>query len=1015
MAALAGATSIAAMAATPAMAQQRQFAIEAGDLKGALDAFARQTGRPVIYRSEDVKGVRSPGFRGTASAETALSAILARSGFAPRFDSSGAVAIVRTPAPQARKSPAAARPVEQVAVPAADDVPAEAEPAIVVTGIRSSLERAADVKRNAVQVVDSIVAEDIGKLPDPTTAAALQRVPGIQVETDRNNELTNVRIRGLTDIGRTLNGREMFTTTSRDFDVKDVPAQALSRIDVFKSQTADLIEGGVAGAIDLKLNQPFNFKKPTFVVTARENYASRLGKAGPQVGGLATTRFDTGIGEIGVLVNGSFSKSDSERSQTNMTDRRSSGVSPLNTPGYLIPQVIQNMPNVGAVTRGEANAAVQWQASPSLQVYAEGLYTYFRTTTGFSGFNPQPFNAGTSITDIVASDNCFQTRVNASGTNPTLVNNADGTQSLQPYTVQTLCDIKSATLKNVVINQNSSSDRLTQTNRMVAGGLKFDRDRARATLDVSYQKSRSFDENVNIEVGQRVDTVYLTTDNDGAAAISLDPSIPTSSANLSLRNAFNQNFTLATGSLFQARFDGERDLGGIFSKIQAGIRFADRKAVYRNVQQTNPTSSIGCNNIETGKASCLVSDLGLSSDFIGTIGYAPGINGGSNFVGASPDYLLSERGRNELRSLFGLALRQPDYDPTHQFDASERTWAGYVQAAYAIDLGGDLALDGVVGVRGVNTDRTIATYRKDSTGAIVPISETRSDFDLLPSATARLQWPGGFQMRLDYSRTMRRPDFGSLNPTQSLTYVGNVFLLNTATAGNPDLKPQKSDSFDATAEYYFHSGSISLDGFYRTIRNRVVSSAVQTTIDGTAFLLTTPRNVGEVTLKGIESSAQYFFDFLPGAFSGIGVQAAFTYIDSRIGGSDPLAGRPLQGVSKYNYTLGALYEKSGISGRLIYTFRSRYYSGDNSGAVSLRPIDSSRIDDVFIPTQLIYVRPAGRLDFSIGVDVNPAFHIDIGGTNITRTRTRQYFGVSYLNAQVYGDETTYSIGVRVRL
>src|SRR3546814_4281737 len=99
--------------------------------------------------------------------------------------------------------------------PAAQDPGPQAESTdgdIVVTGVRQSLERAAEVKRNATQVVDSIVATDIGKLPDPTVAAALQRVPGIQVQNDRNNELSTVRIRGLTDILTTVNGREVVTT-----------------------------------------------------------------------------------------------------------------------------------------------------------------------------------------------------------------------------------------------------------------------------------------------------------------------------------------------------------------------------------------------------------------------------------------------------------------------------------------------------------------------------------------------------------------------------------------------------------------------------------------------------------------------------------------------------------------------------------------------------------------------------------------------------------------------------------
>src|SRR3546814_1341547 len=97
---------------------------------------------------------------------------------------------------------------QQAADPAQSDTLADADNQIVVTGIRRSLERAADIKRESVQVVDAIVAQDIGKLPDPTTAAALQRVPGVQVSTNRNNELGDVRVRGLPDVLTTVNGRE---------------------------------------------------------------------------------------------------------------------------------------------------------------------------------------------------------------------------------------------------------------------------------------------------------------------------------------------------------------------------------------------------------------------------------------------------------------------------------------------------------------------------------------------------------------------------------------------------------------------------------------------------------------------------------------------------------------------------------------------------------------------------------------------------------------------------------------
>ena len=658
-------------------------------------------------------------------------------------------------------SPALAQGSDTVPEQSAGISEPEAEQDIVVTGVRQSLERAAEVKRNAVQVVDAIVADDIGKLPDPTVAAALQRVPGIQVQNDRNNELSSVRIRGLTDILTTVNGREVITTTGRGFDLQDVPAEALARIDAYKSQTADQIEGGVAGAIDLRLNRPFSFRDPTLVLTARQNYAVTADKGNPQLGVLAAGKTDTPIGEVGALISATYSQADTIRSQSNLTERRSSGVAPLNTPGFLIPQVIQNMPDVGSVTRHQVNAALQWQATPSLEAYVDGLYTYFNSTTGFAGFNPQPFTNGTRIAEITGSDYCFDARVNANGTNPQIVTTIDEddevTRALQPFSVQRVCEFESARFENVVVNQNSSSQEVTQRNKMIAGGLNFEQGRTKAVLDVAYQTSRAVTENFNAEVGQRVASIFVESDVDNGQRMTIDPSIPLSSGNLSLRNSINQNFSRGEGELFQARADIEYEVGGILSTLKAGLRYARRDARFQNVQQTNTVQSIGFGNIGTPTEANarLVSSLPLSSDFIGVIGEAPRLNGGMPFVGPNPAYLRSERGRNELRALFGLAQQAPDYDPTKEFNANEATYAGYVQGAYEIPIGA-LTLDGVVGARIIKTDRTITGFERID-GVSSPVTATTSDTDFLPSATARLQLPGGFQTRITYSRSIRRP------------------------------------------------------------------------------------------------------------------------------------------------------------------------------------------------------------------------------------------------------------------
>ena len=926
----------------------------------------------------------------------------------------------------------------QAAAPA--DEAAEGQ-TIVVTGIRSSLTRAADIKKNALQVVDSIVADDIGKLPDPTTAAALQRVPGVLVSVNRNNELADVRVRGLPDILTTVDGREVFTTNDRSFNLQDMPAQALARIDVAKSQTADQIEGGLAGTIDLQLNKPFAFKKPTVVATARGNYGRYDDRFGPQLGLLATDRWDTGIGEIGVLLNGSYSKQGYTRSSTILVDRRSSATTPYNTPGLLLPNVMQDMPQTGEVTRKEFNGALQWQASPSLMAYVEGFYTSFRDRGAVQGFNFQPYTAsfGTtavvSITDVVPGDQCITTRASNSGQNPAINTDQQGRQTLETFTPQTLCQPKSMTIRNAAMNQSSTARDNQTTNKQVAGGFVYDQDGWHARVDLSYQRSNTDTQDFTINVGQRLATMTVDFDDEGLPHYTTPSGPLESPANLIIRNAFQQNYSTASGSLFQTRIDLAKDFdGSILKKLSAGARYANRVAAFQSVQSSTAfpaPAGTGSPNFGTNEANVVkVSTLGLPASFLTLSAPTPDLNNGGRALVPSTDFLLSESNLDLIRPIFKLPLGRPGYDPGRRFDAKERTFASYAQAQYEVPLGGDFTLDGVIGLRAVQVHRVYDGFQSVTTGtttSYMPLHSDTTNWNVLPVVTARLR-DGPLQSRFSYSKSIRRPDFPDLNPATTLRQSFNNLVQSTGTAGNPNLKDQRSESFDATLEYYIGKGYVALAGYYRNIHDRVITGAQVERYGTVDYAISRPRNVGEAKLKGIELSGQYFFDFLPGAFSGFGTQGSFTISDSKIGGNDPLAGFPLQGVSKYNYTAGLLYEKFGLSGRLVYTWRSKYFDVDRTAQPTLRPIDPSapttgNLSGTPLPPlvpapALVYTRGAGRLDFSIGYDINQAIRIDVGGTNILRSRTLDYYNYNGLKGLSYStlyDETTYTVGVRVRL
>ncbi|WP_439571946.1 TonB-dependent receptor [Sphingomonas sp.] len=902
--------------------------------------------------------------------------------------SASALAVMAAQAHAKTNEPAAE--AQQAAGPEGG-APSDEAQEIVVTGFRQSLERAAEIKRTAPQIVDSIIAEDIGKFPDPTTAAALQRVPGVQAQVGSNNEIINVRIRGLNDILSTLDGREIFSTTGRGFALQDLPATALSRVDVIKTSTANLIEGGIAGITDLQLNKPFNFKKPTIVASVRGNYSSNVEKLNPQVAVLATDRWETGIGEIGALLNVSYAYFDYHRPITFVGERRSYSAAPFNLTGVMGPLNFGSVSDYGNYERPQANAAIQWQVTPELEIYANGLFAGYRSEFQ-TAFQAAPFFAGSgpypapSITNVVTNpDECITANVAANG--------ANGTASQQR-----ICNLVSATFNNVRLNSSTQSRRQKVNNYLGAFGFKYDNGPASVVFDAAYQKSTNDFEQFIIDVGKPITVNYVGNVSGGGVVVS--PGNPAADASgYAFRNGLNQTFDKGVGELWQARVDGTYEFDGalgFLKQVQAGLRFADRSAVF---QSALVAKAIPGGDFNTPVAGNLPA---------GFMVFRPGVeraNNGAPGLTPDPDYLRSEEGRDVLRAIFGLPLGQPAYQADRRFDASERTYAGYVQLGYEIDLGGPVKLDGLIGVRPTRTERSIAGAGLVS-GVPVPVSAKTTDTDVLPNASARLQLGGGLQARATYARAIRRPEFNSLNPGLTYTLSTNPNVINSGSAGNPYLRPQISDSYDASLEYYFGSSFVSVAAFYRDIKDRVISAAEQETIGGQVYNISRPRNIGAATLKGIEISGQTFFDFLPGALGGLGAFGNFTLIDSEVEGTDRLAGYPLLQVSKYNYNIGALYERGGLSGRIVYTYRSTYYDSDATGNASVRSIDS--------PILLAYVRPAGRLDFGFGYDVNSNIRVDVGGANILRSKYKSYYNFEFVNLDYRDDDSVYSIGLRAR-
>ena len=200
------------------------------------------------------------------------------------------------------------------AQPSKDDALTE----IVVTGYRSSLQQAIDLKKNFDIEEDSILAEDIGKFPDQNLAESLQRIPGVAV-TREEGEGREITVRGLgpqyTRVR--INGMEALTTTggpdneggvnrTRDFDFNIFSSDLFNSITVRKTAEASVDEGSIGATVDLHTAHPLDYGKFVLITQAKGNYNDLSGTVGPQFSGLISDTFADGT--LGALASVSFAK-----------------------------------------------------------------------------------------------------------------------------------------------------------------------------------------------------------------------------------------------------------------------------------------------------------------------------------------------------------------------------------------------------------------------------------------------------------------------------------------------------------------------------------------------------------------------------------------------------------------------------------------------------------------------------------------------------------------------------------
>lgn len=922
------------------------------------------------------------------------------------------LALVASPAVRAQTSP----------TPASNDEPVMLDEFVVESGIRASLEKGLEIKRVSFQVVDSIVAEDIGKFPDNNLVESLQRVSGVQVTNRGAGEVASVSIRGLGDVTTTINGRTIFTASGRSVALADIPASLLGRVDVFKTRSADLIETGIAGQIDIHSRKPFDFEDRRVVLAARGIYQDQADKIGPNVSALYSDRWENDAGKFGLLFNVAFARTDyRDQSVTAgamvpfMTNQPAAGWTPYERIFLTDGRVAEN-----PIWQAGLESGLPFAAGSTLTINGQQVpYVLSRDAifaSDFTGSRERP--AANAVFQFAPSNDATYTfEAFYNGYRNEMFNNllfsfADwwGGLSANPG-----ADIELFPGTNIVKSRQNvgfpymftSGDATKQETDsfMYAFNAEWDiNPDFKLTGDLAYQTSEFNTEFIAMRTDRVAPKINVDFNSGGGLPAFNFPDDPATTAvdesDLTNANLWNiaqlyDNANRAKGDAVTGSLDGEYKVDwNIINKLSFGGRYDMRSASEASRTQDSPNLNQNLSNYP---------DLWHVNE---------GFFDGRSAVPTTwvvPNGPAMAADADTWRRLYKSTVA-PNFDVgsdlrlVESFNVDEDTAALYLQADFLTYLGNH-RLDGQLGFRYVDVQTDMEFTDQDT---LARSSASASTSKLLPSFTLRYAITDNLRLRFNYGETLRRPGFNQLNPL--INYVEDVTNIGygTATGGNPNLKPTESTNYDLSLEWYFTpTSAIYGTAFKREIEGFVVDFRKRVRYEDYDYILTQPDNASNGELEGFEFGLVYFPDNLPDPLKGFGVQASYTILDSQqdipitndagvVVGTDTT---PLFGVSDTSYSVVLAYEKPRFSLRLSYVWREDFLN-NYEAALFANPLG-------------IYRKPEQSMDAQLSINVTDTFSITIDATNLTEEIYQSYY--EYPETHNFGSSIysrTFAVGAR---
>lgn len=900
---------------------------------------------------------------------------------------------------------------------------------VIVTGIRASLASALSEKRNSDKLVEVIIADDIGKLPDQNLAEVLENITGVQI-TRTAGVGTGVQIRGTSSNRVEVNGVSTVGSGGgrSGINFEDVDASIIAAVEVTKSPDAKTIEGSVGGTINLRTIRPLDLKDTLGSISIKgEDSSLSTESIKPRISGAWGDNWSTDAGDFGVVISGSYTEQEAVSFRPR-ADRDAIGRAPgAAFDEYLgIQFLTQEQENDDYETLNLATT-FEWAPNENLKFYFDAIINEQERTR--DQYRLQASGVSTLIN--ISAPSAFETV--DFGVGPGVVQAA-------------LAGVLEPNLANDDDDPNlrfssETNSRVTDTEVFSLGG-DWQGDKLSARVEISTSSSDTNTPNLSTTLNflnpncpqdgtsndNCVPFIYDLSGNSLSFGINFDsPFAPTSADLLNPANVVLDQVVVADTRVeneenaFRADFTYALDWNAINS-VDFGLRY----------NETSSTSDRAADNI--GGFSRLV-DSPSGSLFADLLVAGPNNFGSGDgralfiqdFLLVDPDRAFSDR-EGTIAALQAAVIAHdpssPDIlsissDPNAFYDISEESTALYAQANFEFGI-----FRGNFGVRYVETEVDSIAFGPADGNGVRSLQSTKGDYDfLLPRFNLIANVRDDLLIRFGYGEDVNRPSFSNL--TTGFNFDSNENT--TIGLGNPGLEPEEVESFDLSAEWYFAPSAVASIGYFNKKRTNIFGTTTFGALlspDGNGGFVretdptcpgggifnpivvpnvlgnsnqlglcvdfTRPGNDPDTTTQsGIELAFQYdlsAFEDKLGWASGFGVIANATFQDFK-GGSivDTTTGRGLtvlgdvsieRGLLDFSetaYNATVFYEKHGWSARARYTWREGFRNNDFAGGASTSSTFSFPV----------FTEDRGQLNASVSYDINDNFNVGVEVTNLT--------------------------------